>query len=651
VSEPTESPTPSSAPRPTPRPVPKPRPGNADPVGTRATPSVTEETTQVNTDGTTSGTDEPGASATDTTAPETDRPSAREPNAGTEPQTITAPAAATAHEAAPSDAEPAAAEPAEPVTAEPAEPVAAEPVAAEPVTAEPVAAEPVEQPVSTAEAAATEPPTVTEAAASETTAPETLPAASPSRPSPAGAKPARAGKPGKSSGPRPPRRPGTGAPTTAVPRPPKPGPGPAAPPVHDAQEAAHAAAWGRVDSDGTVWVREAAGERVVGQFPDAGAKEALAFYVVRFLDLQAQVDLLEARLGQLAVKEIDHTLAALEESLIEPAAVGDLDGLRARLVDLKKSADERRAQAAAEREAARAQALTARTVIVEQAEELAEAEPERTQWRQAGEKLRALLDEWKEAQRHGPRVDKASEDALWKRFSQARATFDRGRRQYFAELEQKRGQAKATKEQIIEKAEALATSTDWGATAAAYRGLMEQWKAAGRAAPREDDALWERFRAAQDTFFAARNAAGTATDEEYAENLKAKLALLAEAESLVPIKDLNKTRAALRSIQERWDAIGKVPRGDVQRVEGRLRAVEQAVRDAQSTQWTKRNPEAQARTEGLAAQLEASIAGLEADLETAKAKGDKRAIDEAKSALSARKAWLAQVRRTASEIG
>uniref|UniRef100_UPI0025A07C04 DUF349 domain-containing protein n=1 Tax=Klebsiella pneumoniae TaxID=573 RepID=UPI0025A07C04 len=69
------------------------------------------------------------------------------------------------------------------------------------------------------------------------------------------------------------------------------------------------------------------------------------------------------------------------------------------------------------------------------------------------------------AQRHGPRLDKASEDALWKRFSHARSTFDRGRRQYFADLEQHRNAARAAKEAIVAEAERLAESTDWSATA------------------------------------------------------------------------------------------------------------------------------------------------------------------------------------------
>ncbi len=452
--------------------------------------------------------------------------------------------------------------------------------------------------------------------------------------------------------PRPPARPGAPVATPRpLPRPPHAVPHPPTASPHDVQESAEAAAWGRVDEDGTVWVREAAGERSVGQYPGADTSEALAFYVRRFLELHAQVNLLEARLPQLSTKEAEHTLASLTEAVAAPAAVGDLDGLRARLEDVRGQADQRRAEASTARRAARQRALEARTAIVEQVEQIAAADPAKTQWREAGDRLHALLDEWKDAQRHGPRLDRAAEDALWKRFAHARSAFDRGRRQYFAEADKRRTEAKAAKEDLVAEAERLASSTDWSATAAAYRGLMERWKAAGRASQRDDDALWERFRAAQDTFFTARNSAHSASDAEFAQNLTAKLALLDEAEALLPVTDLGRARAGLRSVQDRWDAIGKVPRGDVQRIEARLRAVEHAVRDAQQATWERTNPDTRARAQGALAQLEDSIASLESGLAAARKAGDAVAEAEASAALETRRAWLAQVRRTANDPG
>ncbi|GAB2467167.1 DUF349 domain-containing protein [Xylanimonas ulmi] len=492
---------------------------------------------------------------------------------------------------------------------------------------------------------ATTPDEPAPAAQTEAAEPATAPADAPA-PTPAAPKPSLVPKPSRLPKPSPLRRPAApAAPAEAA------APAPVAAPVVDTAAVSAAEAFGRVDDEGTVYVREAAGERSVGQFPGVSASEAMSLYVRRYLDLVAKVSLFETRLSSadLSLKEIDQTLARLGEETAEPAAVGDLDGLRERVAALSVVAAERRAALEAARAAAKAEAVAARTAIVEAAERIAATDPQRMQWRPAGEELRALLDSWKDAQRSGPRIDRASEESLWKRFSHARTAFDRERRHYFAELEQRNSTAKAAKEQLVAEAEALATSTDWGATAGAYRDLMARWKAAGRAARRDDDALWARFRAAQDAFFSARDAENAAVDAEYTANLTVKEAILVEAEALVPVKDLAAAKSALRGIQERWEAAGKVPRADVQRVEGRLRAVEQAVRDAEQAQWVRTNPETRARAEGAAAQLQSAIEGLEADLERARAQGDKRKAEDLETALAARRSWLEQVVRAAED--
>ena len=521
---------------------------------------------------------------------------------------------------------PAAVETAEPETTEPAADTAAETDPAAPEAAEPEAA----------------------ASSSEATEPEPAAASAEAPAAPAPAAPAAQGRPTPRPVPRPVPRPAARPQAAAAPSATE--PSAAAIPDESAQTQA-ALAFGRVEEDGTVYVTESAGERTVGQFPGVTPDEAIALYVRRFLDLQAKVALFEARLGtaELTTKEIDSTLAKLGEEVAEPAAVGDLDGLRARVEALRTVAAGRRAELEQERSAAKATALAARTEIVEAAEKLASTDPSRIQWKPAGEELRSLLETWKDAQRNGPRLDRPSEEALWKRFSHARTTFDRERRHFFAELEKQNSGAKATKAALVEEAEKLSTSTEWGATAGAYRDLMTRWKSAGRANRKDDDALWARFRGAQDAFFAARDAANAEIDAEYGENLVVKEAILAEAEALLPIKDLAQAKVSLRSIQDRWEAAGKVPRGDVQRVEGRMRAVETAVRDAEQAKWTRTNPETRARAEGAAAQLEAAIVGLEEDLVKAQAKGDARKIKDAEAALAARRSWLEQVVKAAED--
>jgi hypothetical protein len=408
--------------------------------------------------------------------------------------------------------------------------------------------------------------------------------------------------------------------------------------------------WGRVDPDGTVWVRTADGERAVGQYPGATEAEALAYFARKFEDLAAQVTLQEQRMraGQVSAADAEQTLRRLAGQIRDANAVGDLEALLRRIEALTPLAQEQRAEAQRQRQEARERALTLRTTVVEEAEQLAVADPERIPWKASGDRLRELFEEWRRLQREA-RLDKHTEDELWKRFSHARTTFDRKRRHYFGALDEQRAAAKETKERIVVEAEALSSSTDWGATAAAYRDLMARWKVAGRAAKRDDDALWARFRAAQDAFFSARQEAAASTDAEFRENLVRKEELVAEAEALLPVTDLGAARAALRSIQERWEQVGRVPRSDLQRIEGRLRKVEQTLRDAEQDRWRRTNPEARARAEDVVRQLENAIAGLESDLEKAQARGDQRRIQEAEQALEARREWLEQARRALAD--
>lgn len=408
-----------------------------------------------------------------------------------------------------------------------------------------------------------------------------------------------------------------------------------------------ASKFGRVDSEGHVYVKDGETEREVGQYPDGIPTNPLALYTRRFLDLQAQVDLAGARMPSLKSSDIDATLKSLDEALVEPMAVGNLESLRERVKELHEQGTARKEELAKEREIARGKALEERTKIVESAEKIAAQSPERTQWKQSGERLRALLESWKDAQRKGPRLDKATEDALWKRFSTARTSFDRHRKAFFSQLDNKRAEVKAKKEALIKRAEELSSSTDWNGTSAAYRNLMNEWKAVGRASRKDDDALWERFRAAQQGFFDARNAANAMTDSQERENLIVKEKLLEQAKALLPIKDLEAAKAAYRNILDKWDEAGRVPRGDLQRLENGLRSVEEAISKTEKDLWNKTNPETKARAEGLVNQLEEKIAEIEEKISKAKAAG--KSTKKLEEDLNARKVWLAQARKTAAE--
>jgi hypothetical protein len=397
--------------------------------------------------------------------------------------------------------------------------------------------------------------------------------------------------------------------------------------------------WGRVDESGTVYVREADGEREVGQFPDATPEEALAYYERKFTDLAGQVTLLEQRAKRGApAADIAKAVGALRSTITTASAVGDLAALSARLEALGGTVSELTEQQSAEEKAAVADAVAQRTAIVEAAEALAATDPAKTQWKQASAELDSLFASWQSHQQDGPRLPKAAANDLWKRFRAARSIIETNRKAFFNDLDNAHRDVRARKQAIIERAEALAPKGADGIPA--YRTMLDEWKLAGRAGKKQDDALWARFKAAGDVLYGAKAEVDAKDNEEYQANLTAKLALLDEAEPIASETDRTKARAALTAIQRRWDEIGKVPREQVKVVEERLRRIESAVRKLDEDEWKRNNPETKARAEGMAGQLADAIAKLEAELADAEKKGDARAIASAREALEARQAWL-----------
>ncbi len=468
--------------------------------------------------------------------------------------------------------------------------------------------------------------------------------------------PAPAGASQSSDAPKP--KPAQVPKPSAIPSPaalrPRPGQAPAAPaaPAHDrTAEIAEAKTFGRVGEDSTVYVKTSDGEREVGQYPDADEAQALEYFAKKYLDLADAVTLLEQRLAAGAAgATVAEAAGTQREALADAQVVGDLDALRARLDAVSEKAAEATAQQAQAHEESKAAGLQARIKVVEEAEAIADADPARVQWKQSSARMKELFEQWKQVQATTPRLPRSQDQQLWGRFSKARNRFDKARREFFSALDERNAEGKRIKQKLVTEAEAMSDSTDWRETAQQYRRLMDRWKAAPRAGRKDDDALWAKFRAAQDRFFAARNRANEEVEAEYGENLKVKEKLLAEAEALLPITDPVTAKEKLRVIQDRWEDAGKVPRADISRMEGGLRAVERALAEAEDAEWRRTNPEHQARTSGMLAQLDASIAELEAELEKAEAAGKDSDIAKAREALEARRAWRDQVARTAEEM-
>ncbi|MFG1883074.1 DUF349 domain-containing protein [Micromonospora sp. NPDC049102] len=390
-------------------------------------------------------------------------------------------------------------------------------------------------------------------------------------------------------------------------------------------------AFGRVDADGTVYVKTAEGERVVGSWQAGAPEEGLAHFARRFADLVTEVDLTEARLNSGAA-DAGHSLSTIRRiraTLPEAHVVGDIDALAARLDKLATLAEEKATEARAARDVARGEALARKTALVEEAEKLA---AESTGWKTAGDRLKEILDEWKTIRG----VDKKADGELWKRFAAARDGFTRRRGAHFASLDSQRKQAQTAKEELVAEAEKIKDSTEWAATANQLKELMTQWKAAPRASKEAEQKLWERFRGAQDAFFSRRSEVFSARDDEQRGNLERKQALLAEAEALDIDADPKGAQAKLRDIQAQWHEAGRVPREAAAGLERRLRVIDDKVREVMDSAWRRTTKE----DNPLLAQMRAQVAEAEERLTRAQSAGDARRIKEAEQALASKRQFL-----------
>jgi hypothetical protein len=403
------------------------------------------------------------------------------------------------------------------------------------------------------------------------------------------------------------------------------------------------APWGRVDETGTVYVREESGERAVGQYPDGSPEEALAYFERKYVELAGQVTLLEQRTKRAAsASDVSKAVKALSATIATANAVGDLASLQRRLEALSGAVSELTEKQNEESKAAVAAAIAERTALVVEAETLAAQDPAKAQWKQVTAAIDDIFARWQKHQADGPRLPKNESNDLWKRFRAARSTIDTHRKAFFSELDAVHRDARTRKQELVERAEALVSKGVDGIPA--YRGLLDEWKLAGRAGKKLDDSLWAKFKAAGDELYSAKSEVEAVDNVEFEANLAQKLELLDEAEPLLTATDRVKAKETLVSVQRRWDKIGKVPRDKVKSVDERLRKVEAAVRKLDDDHWQKSNPEKQARSEGLASQLHDAIAKLERELADAQATGDKKKISEAQEALDARKLWLGAIK-------
>jgi len=409
--------------------------------------------------------------------------------------------------------------------------------------------------------------------------------------------------------------------------------------------------FGRVGDDGTVYVRTPEGEKAVGSYPGKTSEEALAYFVRKFEALASEVALTAARItsGAMVPQDAYEAVKKLRQQVRELNGVGDLAALAQSVEQIeplieghREAYEAKKAAESVAKAARREQILVEKEKIVAEAESLALSE----NWKVTGDRLKALLDEWKAA----PRLDKKADADFWKRFSASRNKFDKRRRTHFAQLEATAGKVSEAKTTIIEQAEKLANSTDWVATARQFKTLMDQWKAAGRGKKSDDAKMWARFKAAQDQFFAAKNADLEKREVSMAANLIKREELIVQIEALVPFTDVKAAKNAFRELMNSWTKIGITNRDKRAALDARVAKVEEAIKEAEAEIWRKTDPSAKARAAEVVKQLTESIENYAKVAAKSQAAGNEKKAKEALESAEARKVWLAEAQKHLAEF-
>ena len=213
--------------------------------------------------------------------------------------------------------------------------------------------------------------------------------------------------------------------------------------------------------------------------------------------------------------------------------------------------------------------LEAKTAYCEQAEALAQEEDVV----EAFKELQKLHEQWKDL---GP-VAKEYREEIWERFRAATSVINKRYQAHFEEMKAQQQKNLEAKEALCEKVEAIAnkeitSSSEWNALSKEIEEIQAEWRTIGFATRKENQKVYERFRAACDKFFERKRASFSEFKDSMNENLAKKMAIIEEAEKLKDSTDWKATSDRFIELQKEWKEIGAVPRKKSEQIWKRFRA-------------------------------------------------------------------------------
>ena len=213
--------------------------------------------------------------------------------------------------------------------------------------------------------------------------------------------------------------------------------------------------------------------------------------------------------------------------------------------------------------------LEAKEAFCQAAEKLSENENVVEAFRE----LQKLHEQWKE---FGP-VAKEFRDSIWDRFKAATAVINKKYQAYFEGQKEKQQENLAEKTKLCEQVEAIAgkevkSSNEWNTLSTEIEEIQKIWRTIGFATRKENQKIYDRFRAACDKFFTRKREYYSQFKDSMNENMEKKLSLIEQAEALKDSKEWKKTTEALIALQKQWKEIGAVPRKKSEQLWKRFRA-------------------------------------------------------------------------------
>ena len=205
--------------------------------------------------------------------------------------------------------------------------------------------------------------------------------------------------------------------------------------------------------------------------------------------------------------------------------------------------------------------------------ELAEKLSENDNVVEAFRELQKLHEQWKE---FGP-VAKEFRDSIWERFKAATSVINKKYQAYFEDQKEKQQENLEEKTKLCEMTEAIASkevksSNEWNTLSAEIEEIQKKWRTIGFATRKENQKIYDRFRAACDKFFERKREYYAQFKDTMNENMEKKLSLIEQAEALKDSKEWKKTTEALIALQKQWKEIGAVPRKKSEQLWKRFRA-------------------------------------------------------------------------------